>query len=444
MAYILAFMFVAFAGIVTPLKGIEFPGYYGGLGRINDTANSTVKLTLDILNDSGNSETRTGGIAQIDKFAGYFIYVPKSCVGSVKCPLVIALHDVAKSGGEEVYRLRPMADKYGMIVLGPNSVNPGRWDLLREISATRVKLIGNDAGVSVDNFISSDMPRLDSALKFIVSNYSIDRDRIALIGASEGGGYALFLGLNNLHVFSRVVSLSPSIPFSVPALGKYQSQVFLSGGIDEDSMVRWTLDKASQIRKQGYHVRSNLGLRTDKEINQDDILVWKWLKESWDNSVATPNNSDDIDTYVVLTENIINKVDQFQTRYKSPRNSVFGSIRAKYPKQIELLIGSEQVFVTMTDIEAMALDKFSSIVPNTLKDLGVTAKEMMDYRKALVAVEIAHRAGMYVSNDTKKIGTSKYFKAIDPNSTLGKNLMFLNSHKELFKDLERKDFWRQP
>ncbi|WP_177142922.1 hypothetical protein [Variovorax sp. YR216] len=53
-----------------------------------------------------------------------------------------------------------------------------------------------------------DLERLDAALSLVAEHFRIDPQRLAFAGFSDGGSYALSLGLTNGDVASRVIGMS--------------------------------------------------------------------------------------------------------------------------------------------------------------------------------------------------------------------------------------------
>lgn len=72
---------------------------------------------------------------------------------------------------------------------------------------------------------------LDGALTQVFSQYSIDPDRLAIGGFSDGAPYALSLGLSNGDLFSHIIAFSPGFFHTAGATGK--PQVFISHGVHD-------------------------------------------------------------------------------------------------------------------------------------------------------------------------------------------------------------------
>lgn len=387
------------------------------------------RLTVDPVKDATGLETKQAGLVELSKFFGYYLYVPQACVGKVRCPLVLMLHGGGRSGGQEVLKFKSLSDQYGMIMLAGSSNQQGRWDIIGAIMKKTLKYEDIDKSFRVTEFKSTDIPRLDSALKFVLGSYAIDPSRLALVGFSDGGSYSLFLGLNNLHVFSRVAPLSALMPFHLGAKAT-QSQIFLSGGIVEWKMARQTLERAYKLKSAGHSVRSQIGLRGHSDNVEDENFVWGWLKDSWADPQITRKGFSSKNSYIHITEEAFAKVTKVWSRVLAQPARINIEARMKNQVQIPMLIGSEETTVIMTDMAALASAHPS--VAQILKESELSAKQFMDYRIAIIAAVVAQKTGMYASSDTTTVEKSEYFESVDSKSDLGKNIEFFNQHKDLF------------
>lgn len=401
---------------------------------LSDTT-SFARLTIDPRHNATGTETKSEGLQELTGFSGYYINVPKSCVGKVKCPLVLLLHGGGRSGGQEAIKFQGLSDSSGMIMLAATSIQPGRWDIIQEfVSKTAKYEKAEDGSIKVMEFTSKDVPRLDSAMKYVLANYSIDPERIALVGFSDGGSYSLFFGLRNLHVFSRVAPLSALMPFNME-VDSTDSHIFLSGGIVEGNMARQTLERASSLRKAGHAVRTQIGLRGHVDHVEDEIFVWQWFKDSWDSPSITRAGFDSKDDYVILDSSNTERFKEFWTKLINDKKVAGPQERMKFQVQIPFRIGSEETTVIMTDLERIA--SAHPEVATLLEEAGLTAHDAMNYRKALVAVALSKVTGMYLTSDTTTAGRSAYFKDISPQSNLGRNINFLNQRKDVSQELQK-------
>ncbi|GJD99558.1 alpha/beta hydrolase [Methylobacterium isbiliense] len=106
-------------------------------------------------------------------------------------PLVVMLHGAGGFADGAVRLIADAAERHGAAILAPESRDPRSWDLVR----------GGRCG--------PDVAFLDRALVATFARLPLRADRIALAGFSDGGSYALSLGLANGDLFSAVLGFSP-------------------------------------------------------------------------------------------------------------------------------------------------------------------------------------------------------------------------------------------
>lgn len=132
-----------FAAVLTLLlTTISFPGGAYAEGK-------TTKETIT----SGNKQ-RT-----------YYLFVPKDSGSAKTLPLIVLLHGSRRDGLSLVDKWKDLAEKEGILLAGPNSIDSSRWawpddgpgflrDLIEDLklkyplSARRVYLFGHSAGAS--------------------------------------------------------------------------------------------------------------------------------------------------------------------------------------------------------------------------------------------------------------------------------------------------------
>ena len=200
-------------------------------------------------------------------------------------------------------------------------------------------------------------------------------------------------------------------------------------------MTKQTLERAANLRKEGRLVRTQIGLRGHTDYVEDEDFVWQWLKDSWVDPTVTERGLKPHKIDVVLTDDILQRVKTFWTALHAEPTTIRHIARMKHQIQVPLAIGSENTTVVMMDVPAMVAAH--PVLAKPLKDAGVTAEQMMEYRIALVQAAIAHGAGMTVTSDTSSVAVKSMFNAIDPSSTLGKNLQFYKANPQQLDALEK-------
>lgn len=165
------------------------------------------------------------------------LYVPDTAEPGA--PVLVFLHGATGSGRSHVRAVLAAADRYGVVVVAPDSRGPMTWDLIAE------------------RRFGPDVEFLDRVLDAVVDDLDIDVDtgRMAIGGVSDGASYALSLGLTNGDVFAAVVAFSPGFLVAPGPAGR--PRVFVSHGLDDPVL---PIDACSRsfvpaLRDAGYDVR---------------------------------------------------------------------------------------------------------------------------------------------------------------------------------------------
>jgi predicted esterase len=130
--------------------------------------------------------------------------------------------------------LVPGAESAGVIVLAPLST-VGTWD-------------------AIHTTFGRDVQRVDAALRWVFSRWSVDRNQIAVSGFSDGGTYSLALGRANGDLFSQIIAFSPGFLIEVEPVRR--PRVLITHGTDDNIL---PIDATSrrivpELRIQGYEV----------------------------------------------------------------------------------------------------------------------------------------------------------------------------------------------
>jgi phospholipase/carboxylesterase len=194
------------------------------------------------------------------------LYVPDSA--GPGAPVLVFLHGAGGSGRAHLRAVLAAADRYGVVLVAPDSRHPSTWDLIAEGRFGR------------------DVAFLDRVLDAAVDDLDIDVDteRLAIGGVSDGASYALSLGLANGDVFSAVLAFSPGFLVVPGPVGR--PRVFVSHGTADPVL---PIDACSRsfvpvLRDAGYEVelREFDGGHTVPPAVSDAAVRW-WL----DGSLAT-------------------------------------------------------------------------------------------------------------------------------------------------------------
>lgn len=163
------------------------------------------------------------------------LYVPETAEPGA--PILVWLHGATGSGRAHLRAVLAAADRYGVILVAPDSRNDVTWDLIAE------RRFGPDVAF------------LDRVLDAVVDRIDGDTGRLAVGGVSDGASYALSIGLSNGGVFPRVLAFSPGF-LAVLAPSDLQPRVFVSHGTSDPIL---PIDACSRsfvppLREAGYDV----------------------------------------------------------------------------------------------------------------------------------------------------------------------------------------------
>jgi len=198
------------------------------------------------------------------------LYVPDSAEPSA--PVLVFLHGATGSGRSHLRAVLAAADRYGVVLLAPDSRHPVTWDLIAE------------------RRFGPDVVFLDRVLDSVVDRVDADTRRLAVGGVSDGASYALSIGLTNGDVLSAVLAFSPGFLVAPHPTG--EPRIFISHGRSDPIL---PIDACSRsfvpsIRGAGYEVnfREFDGGHTVPPPIADEAVRW-WLdgETSSDERMAT-------------------------------------------------------------------------------------------------------------------------------------------------------------
>jgi phospholipase/carboxylesterase len=164
------------------------------------------------------------------------LYVPDTA--GPGAPVLVFLHGATGSGRRHLRAVLAAADRYGVVLVAPDSRHPSTWDLIAE------RRMGPDVAF-LDRVLDALADRLD---------VDVDTARLAVGGVSDGASYALSVGLGNGDVFPTVLAFSPGF-LAVPE-PVARPRVFVSHGTADAVL---PIDACSRslvplLRQAGYEV----------------------------------------------------------------------------------------------------------------------------------------------------------------------------------------------
>jgi phospholipase/carboxylesterase len=160
------------------------------------------------------------------------LHVPPGLDDGAPARLVLTLHGAGGDARGGLAPLLPLADANRLLLLAP-SAQGATWDAIR-------------------GSWGADVEHIDRALAAVFGSYRVDPTHVVVSGFSDGGSYALSLGLANGDLFTHVIAFSPG--FVVPAPRVDTPAVFVSHGRDDTVLPieRTTRRIVPRLRESGH------------------------------------------------------------------------------------------------------------------------------------------------------------------------------------------------
>jgi poly(3-hydroxybutyrate) depolymerase/DNA-binding beta-propeller fold protein YncE len=192
-------------------------------------------------------EKKTYDFKDAGKDMEYALFVPSGYDKAKKSPLVIALHGLG-GNPQQFMRTRGLteqAEKRGYIVAAPMGFNEKGWYGVRGLKSPRME--PENLGELSENDVMN-------VLALVKKEYSVDPDRVYLMGHSMGGGGAWHLGIKHAEEWAALAPIAPAIFGRDPKdLEKIKGTPVMLVQGDKDNLVpvagarRW----AEQMKKLG-------------------------------------------------------------------------------------------------------------------------------------------------------------------------------------------------
>jgi poly(3-hydroxybutyrate) depolymerase len=192
-------------------------------------------------------EKKTYEFKEAKKDMEYALFVPSGYDKEKKAPLVIALHGLG-GNPQQFMRTRGLteqAEKRGYIVAAPMGYNERGW---YGQSAPKFGKKGDDP----ENLSELSEKDVMNVLGIVKKEYSVDPDRVYLMGHSMGGGGTWFLGIKHADEWAALAPIAPAIFSKRPdELEKIKTMPVILVQGDKDTLVpvagarRW----ADQMKK---------------------------------------------------------------------------------------------------------------------------------------------------------------------------------------------------
>lgn len=202
-------------------------------------------------------------ITSQNKKRGFYLFVPESVKSGTPAPLIVLLHGSGRNGLTLVDKWKDLATKEGIILAGPDSLDPSVW---------------NSPGDGPDF--------LRDLVENIKSRYTINPRRVYLFGHSGGAVFALYMSLLESQYFAAAAIHAGALRRRDPAIGvaKRKSPIAIFVGTRDRFFpledVRGTRDElnsqgfAAELTEIPGHDHNYYGLAP--KINQS---AWEFLKK---------------------------------------------------------------------------------------------------------------------------------------------------------------------
>jgi len=162
----------------------------------------------------------------------FALYLPTGYNPRATHPLLIALHggggNAKKWPAYTNYGFEHLADRDQFILVYPEGID-GQWNDKRNVQ---------DFVAQRDNI--DDVGFIGALIDFFIANYPVDRDRIYVTGASNGGMMTNYVGAEFSDKLAAIATVIASIPNNLLPLmhPKHPLSVLMINGT-EDPLVRW-------------------------------------------------------------------------------------------------------------------------------------------------------------------------------------------------------------
>ena len=174
------------------------------------------------------------GLHALQQPRGTWLRVPAGYDAARQWPLALFFRGAITPAKVYLDAFAPLADAAGIVLLAPEPL--GRtWDLVSG-------RFGPDAGV------------VDTALAEAFARVHVDPARVSVSGFSDGGSYALSLGVTNGDLLTRVAAYSPG--FMAAEARRGQPDFFVAHGTRDDVLPINSTSRpiVAQLRALGYDV----------------------------------------------------------------------------------------------------------------------------------------------------------------------------------------------
>jgi predicted esterase len=172
-------------------------------------------------------------LLNLDRHRDAVLFTPTGLDWSKPVPLIVSMHGFSGGAYDGLTWFQRSATEHGFLLLSPASRGE-TWDV--------------DTGP-----VGPDADFIDRAMDWVFQRFPIDPARLAISGMSDGGSYALCMGLQNGDLFTDVLAFSPLRFNAGDAVGK--PRFFISTGRQDDVATLAGAERmVGQLKGLGYDV----------------------------------------------------------------------------------------------------------------------------------------------------------------------------------------------
>jgi phospholipase/carboxylesterase len=163
------------------------------------------------------------------------LFVPGGLDHTMPVPLFVMFHGAGGFPEKVLPFIEEHAERHQFLVLAPHSMY-ATWDIV----------VGGHG---------PDLQRLEQALTAVSTHYTIDPQRLAFAGFSDGASYALSTGITNGDIASHVIAFSGGFMSIFTQEGA--PQVFIAHGLVDEQLPVDTSGRANaaKLKAAGYDVQ---------------------------------------------------------------------------------------------------------------------------------------------------------------------------------------------
>lgn len=218
-----------------------------GVAFIAQPSEKTCRVETGLIQGGASSHPHARG--------GYSLYVPERYAPERAWPLVVALHGGYSHGRDFIWSWMREARSRGFMLFAPTS-QAMTWSIAH---------------------LETDEKPLNSHLEELFSRYHIDQSRIFLTGMSDGGTFALAMGLSPNRVWQSIAPVSCALPPVDLKEAKGKRILWVHGAQDWIFPLGWTVQACKELLHAGVDIKlkviDDLAHTYPREANEA-ILQW--------------------------------------------------------------------------------------------------------------------------------------------------------------------------